>query len=102
MATPKTQQDALGEISEKLDTILGFLAIKGIEGDAAKVVMRLRELGLSAKCIAHVSGMTENAVAIRFSRMNKSKAEKPDKKSTKGPGRTARESGSNTNGDAQA
>jgi hypothetical protein len=102
VATPKTQQDALGDISEKLDSVLGFMAIKGIEGDAGKVVVRLRDLGLSAKCIARVSGMTENAVAIRFSRMNKPKAKKTGKKSTKDAAHAAPGPVSSTDGDAQA
>lgn len=99
MVTPKTPQDALTNISEKLDSILGFMAIKGIEDDAGKVVVRLRDLGLSAKCIARVSGMTENAVAIRFSRMKKSVAKKTGKKSTKD---TAPAPASSAGGDAQA
>ena len=83
MGTPKTQQDVLAEISEELDSILGFMAIKGIEGDASKVVARLRDMGLGAKSISRVSGLTENAVAIRISRMKTPKAKETGKKSAK-------------------
>jgi len=61
----------LGEISEKLDAILGFLAIRGMEPDSAVAIARLRGLGLNNKAIACVTGLTENAVSIRISRMKK-------------------------------
>lgn len=79
MSNVRSQPDVLADISEKLDSILGFLAIRGIEGDAAKVVIRLRDLGLGPKGIARVAGITENAVSIRLSRMKKPKAGKSSK-----------------------
>jgi hypothetical protein len=81
----RTQEDVLTDISEKLDSILGFLAIRGIEGDPGKVVVRLRDLGLNARCISRVAGITENAVAIRLSRLKKPKTSKGGKKSKATP-----------------
>lgn len=72
MSVIKSNVDRLAEISEKLDVIIGFLAARGID-DAAAAIERLRGLGLNAKGIACITGLTENAVAIRLSRMKKSK-----------------------------
>ena len=71
MSNEKSQTELLSEISEKLDIVLGYLAIRGIEGDAAAIVDRLYKLSLSAKTIAPVAGLTENAVNIRLTRMKK-------------------------------
>jgi hypothetical protein len=63
-------QNAL--IVDKLDTIIGFLAIRGLENDAA-ISERLFNLGIADRAIAKVMGITDNAVSIRKSRMKKTK-----------------------------
>ena len=63
-----TDQNAL--IVEKLDTIIGFLAIRGIDDDA-KISERLFNLGIADRAIAKVMGITDNAVSIRKSRFKK-------------------------------
>lgn len=68
-----TQTDALQEISEKLDTIIAFLATRDLS-DSGAIVEKLAAMSFSAKTIARVAGITENAVAIRLSRMKKKKA----------------------------
>lgn len=73
--------DQLAQISEKLDTVVGFLAVRGIESDPSAMIERLRGLGVGTKVIARVTGMTGNAVAIRLTRMKKkisNKAPQPD------------------------
>jgi hypothetical protein len=91
LETGKTQQDVLNDISDKLDRILGLMAIKGIENDAGLIVERLRQLGMSNKVIASIAGMTENAVKLRLSRARrKSGATKAARKTTrKSPKETA-------------
>ncbi len=71
MSAIKPNADRLTEISEKLDAILGFLAVRGMQDDASAMVERLRGLGIDSKGIARVTGLTENAVAIRLSRLKK-------------------------------
>jgi hypothetical protein len=65
-----TTEQLLFEISEKLDRILGFLAIRnvGTTGDQVKV---LADLGLDSNTIAAVTGLTTNAVSVRLSRMRR-------------------------------
>jgi hypothetical protein len=67
-------QDQL--INEKLDTIIGFLAIRGLEKDA-DISERLINLGLGNPAIARIMNTTDNAVALRRSRMKKSKLKTP-------------------------
>jgi hypothetical protein len=67
-------QDQL--INEKLDTIIGFLAIRGLENDA-EISERLINLGLANPAIARIMNTTDNAVALRRSRMKKSKSKAP-------------------------
>jgi len=69
--------DHLAAISQKLDAVLAFLAVRGIENDVGAVFERLHLAGFNAKTIALVSGLTENAVAIRLSRAKKKTARKP-------------------------
>jgi hypothetical protein len=71
MSTIKAGTDRPTDISEKLDIIIGFLAIRGMQDDAGAMIERLRGLGLNAKATARVTGLTENAIAIRLSRMKK-------------------------------
>ena len=71
----KSQLEVLNDISEKLDTVIGFLAARDIS-DSGAIVEKLATMGLSNKTISPVAGMTENAVAIRLSRMKKKKKKK--------------------------
>ncbi len=72
----QSQQEVLTEISSKLDLVLGFMAIRGIENDETAMVKRLGAMGLRPRIISHVSGLTENAVNIRLSRSRKKKSKK--------------------------
>lgn len=74
-----THTDSLQEISEKLDTVIAFLATRDIS-DSGAIVEKLAGMGFSAKTIAPVASITENAVAIRLSRLKKKTKKK--KKST--------------------
>lgn len=65
-----TQADTLQQISEKLDTIIAFLAARDMS-DSGAIVEKLAGMGFSARTIAPVAGITENAVAIRLSRLKK-------------------------------
>ncbi|MDP9007316.1 MAG: hypothetical protein M3N91_01175 [Pseudomonadota bacterium] len=85
MPMVKTQPDVLADISEKLDSILGFMAIRGIENDPAAVVIRLNEFGMTRRAIARVAGITENAVEIRLRRLKTKTAKKPAKKQAAKP-----------------
>ena len=60
-------QDQNAVIAEKLDTIIGFLAVRGLEED--KVTQRLVDLGISDRAIAKVLGLTEGTWAKRKSRL---------------------------------
>jgi DNA-directed RNA polymerase specialized sigma24 family protein len=60
----------LQQISEKLDTIIAFLAARDMS-DSGAIVEKLAGMGFSARTIAPVAGITENAVAIRLSRLKK-------------------------------
>jgi DNA-directed RNA polymerase specialized sigma24 family protein len=73
MSANMSQTDHLIAISQKLDAVLGFLAVRGVENDPAAIFERLNGAGFSYKAIALVSGMSENAVAIRASRAKKKK-----------------------------
>lgn len=70
--------DHLADISEKLDAIIGFMSIRDIEGNTTAIVTRLHEAGFNTKVIARVSGLSENAIAIRLSRAKRKPVEKPD------------------------
>lgn len=70
-----TQTDSLQEISEKLDTVIAFLATRDVS-DSGAIVEKLAGMGFSAKTIAPVAGITENAVAIRLTRIKKKKKNK--------------------------
>jgi hypothetical protein len=67
----RTQDELLQEILSKLDIVVAFLAARGLESDPSAVVERLAALGFGSKVIAPVAGLTENAVAIRLTRMKK-------------------------------
>lgn len=78
----KTQSDVFQEISGKLDVIIALLAARGLENDTAALVEKLAGMGFGAKVIAPVAGATENAIAIRLTRMK-----------NKGPGRRSKKKG---------
>ena len=94
MTKAKTDTELLTEISRKLDSVLGFLAASAVEKDQGAVVKRLRDSGHPTDVIARVVGISENAVAIRLTRLkqkqgkdgaksdNKSKVTTGDKQRT--------------------
>lgn len=67
----KNQNELLEEISTKLDLILGYLAIRGIEDDPAKIVNKLRDLGFNNNAIAPIAGLSVDAVKKRLQRQKK-------------------------------
>ncbi len=61
----KTELDLLSEMSEKLDTLIGLLAINGKgENDQIKV---LRELGHDWKFIGLLTGLNPDTAHMRYS-----------------------------------
>jgi hypothetical protein len=81
----KAQGDVLQDISGKLDVIIAFLAVRGLEKDTAALVEKLTGMGFGAKVIARVAGTSENAIAIRLSRMKKKTPGKSKQKSSTEP-----------------
>lgn len=79
------QPDVMSEINEKLGGILGFLAVRDLKGDVSQMLPRLKGMGLSSKMIALITGISENAVAIRVSRMKTAGAKKSAKARKKAP-----------------
>ncbi len=79
MASTKTQIELMEEISMKLDVILGFLAAHGIENGPSAIIEKLYKMGLSARTIAPVVDLTENAVNIRLTRHKKKSSKKTKK-----------------------
>lgn len=71
MSKGQADNDLLEQIASKLDLVIALLASREVEDDQGAIVKRLHELGLRAKAIAPVAGLTENAVNIRISRMRK-------------------------------
>lgn len=67
----KIRGDTLQEISQKLDVVIAFLAARGLENNTAALVKKLADMGFGPKIIAPVVGTTENAIAIRLSRLRK-------------------------------
>jgi hypothetical protein len=70
MTHAKSEKDLLVAILERLDVVVGFLAAKDL-ADKELVVQRLKDLEFSARTMALVTGLTENAINIRLSRMKK-------------------------------
>jgi DNA-directed RNA polymerase specialized sigma24 family protein len=72
-----------------LDSVLAFLAAGAAQKDEAGVIARLYENGHPPDVIARVLGISENAAAIRLTRLRKKsgksqpKARKNDKSATK-------------------
>jgi hypothetical protein len=62
--------ELLSQINEKLDRIIGLMALQGVEDDAEKV-LRLNALGLDHRTVAALTGTTANAVALRLSRLRR-------------------------------
>lgn len=75
MSINKSQIEHLSDISEKLDTVIAFLAVRDIN-DSGAIVEKLVGMGFTAKTIAPVVGLTENAVAVRLTRLKKKKSKK--------------------------
>ena len=71
MSHEKSQTELLTDISLKLDSILAFLALKIPQNEQNALVDKLSKSGLSTDAIARVVGITENAAAIRLSRLRK-------------------------------
>lgn len=88
MSEAKSDTDLLADISRKLDSVLAFLAANAVQSDDSAVLKRLYENGHSAQEIGRIIGITENAAAIRLTRLRKkagkahSKAHKNDKSTT--------------------
>ncbi len=83
MAIRKSDNTLLEEISAKLDIIVGMLVVGRLD-DPASAVERLSDMGLGNKTIAQVVGLSENAVAIRLSRLRSKKKKKKAKATTAG------------------
>jgi hypothetical protein len=66
----KTQLELLEDISDKLDVVIGFLAVRNTS-DTTEQFKRLAEMKLHPRHIAAVVGISENAVAVRLTRMKK-------------------------------
>jgi DNA-directed RNA polymerase specialized sigma24 family protein len=94
----RAQPATLDDIAKKLDYILGYLAIRGIETDLNAVCERLRGFGMTHKEIAQLTGATEKAVEHRLSKLKKAVAKKSPGKAKKKPVSTA----SNADGAAPA
>jgi len=72
MSANRSQIELLNDISDKLDTVIGFLAAQDIN-DPSAIVEKLVAMGMDNKTIAPVAGITENAVSIRRTRLKKKK-----------------------------
>lgn len=71
MNSSKLDRELLTAISEKLDIVVGILAAKECEGDENDKIKLLHGYGLSNAVISKVLGLSQNAVAIRMTRMRK-------------------------------
>ena len=83
LAKEKTELDLLSEMNEKLDTLIGLLAINGKEeNDQIKV---LRELGHDWKFIGLLTGLNPDTARMRYStiKSNPKKRTRNDKKEPK-------------------
>jgi transposase len=74
MAREKSQTEILADISLKLDTLLSLLAAKIPEGEQGALVEKLYSQGHSTPAIARIVGISENAVAIRLTRLRQKAA----------------------------
>ncbi len=88
MSKASSETELLAEISRKLDSVLAFLSASAAAKDEGEVFRRLYENGHSAEEIGRVMGITENAAAIRMTRLRQKagksqpKARKNDKSGT--------------------
>lgn len=81
MSIERPYSDMLAEISHKLDIIIGLLTVRSMDAqDLDAVFARLRDImKLNPKVVARVVGITENAAAIRYSRMKRKRPQaKPE------------------------
>jgi len=70
----KSDGELLAEIAAKLDTLIALVAARSAGEDPANIIERLHAMKLSPKVISLASGISENAVNVRISRMKKKKA----------------------------
>ena len=82
MAEFKSERELLADISAKLDRLIAVTAIAGRE--AAEHPELLIGLGLDAKVVAELTGLTINAITIRKSRMKQQKPAASKAKKNKG------------------
>lgn len=68
MTNGKSQGQLLEDISTKLDSILGLLAVRGLENDIGAMVDKLHGMGLSDSAIGAIVGLKEGAVRKRIQR----------------------------------
>lgn len=71
MSATKSERELLEGIATKLDLVLAFMAIRGIEGDVNAIVAKLNSMKFDYKIIAIAAGISENAASIRLSRIKK-------------------------------
>lgn len=71
MSSGKTQTQLLEEISDKLDQVVGLMAVRGLDGDTGAMIEKLHEIGLKNDVIAPIVGLKENAVRVRIQRSKK-------------------------------
>jgi DNA-directed RNA polymerase specialized sigma24 family protein len=83
MAREKSQTEILAEISLKLDTLLSLLAAKVPQSEQGELVEKLYAQGHSTSAIARIVGISENAVAIRLTRLRQKAAKTAGSKSHK-------------------
>ena len=73
MSNTASEPELLSEISDKLNVIIGMLAIRGLEDDQGASVEKLHGLGLRPRVIGPIVGLSENAVNVRLTRSRKKK-----------------------------
>lgn len=79
MSVGKSQIEVLAEISEKLDIVIGFMAVRDIN-DVTEQIEKLSEMKMHPKAISVVVGISEGAIAVRLTRMKKKKKAAKTKK----------------------
>ena len=73
MKSSKSHGQLLEEISAKLDTVIGLMAVRGMEDDTGAVIDKLHNMGFKNEVIAPIVGLKENAVRVRIQRSKKKK-----------------------------
>jgi len=83
MSREKSQTEILTDISLKLDTLLSLLAARIPQNEQGALVEKLYVQGHSTSAIARIVGISENAVAIRLTRLRKKTVKTAGSKSPK-------------------